>query len=182
LEVLRNQDLRPSNDPQHVFHQVLRMPEQVVEVDLGVTPEAAVSGAVLIQTEHRAFLTFNAMRPTNRPFPHGGFYKEDAGTAVVELIGCSLTKFGYPNDEAWRNIPRTKGLVYGIYEVCDSDWIQAVVTLNQFSFPKTSGWGGRHFLFLFHDSSFECIARDLRLELRSQPYSTTLAEITAHID
>jgi hypothetical protein len=121
------------------------------------------------------------MRPTNRPSPYGGFYKEDAGTAVIELIGCSLTKFGYPNDEAWCNIPRTKNLVYGIYEVHDSEWIQELVTLNRFSFPETTRWGGRHFLFLFHDSSFECIARDLKLELRSEPYSNTLAKVTAQI-
>jgi hypothetical protein len=157
------------------------MPERVVEIDLGVTPEAAISGAVLVQTEERAFLTFNAMRPTNRPTPHGGFYMEDAGTAVVELIGCSVTKFGYPNDEAWSHIPRTKGLTYGVFEVEDSDWVRDLVRLNQFAFPKTTTWRGRHFLFLFHDSSFECIARELKLELSSRPYARTFAEITGRV-
>src|SRR5215831_12589090 len=157
------------------------MPEHVVEVDLGVTPEAAISGAVLLQSERQAFLTFNAMRPTKRPTPHGGFYREGAGTAVVELILCSVTKFGYPNDEAWCGIPRTRGLAYGIYEVKNSKWVAEIVTLNQFSFPDTTHWNGRHFLFLFHDSSFECIARDLKLELRSEPYSQVLAELAGRI-
>jgi hypothetical protein len=157
------------------------MPEVIVELDLGVTPEAAISGATLIQSEHQTFLTFNAMRPTDRPTPRGGFYKEDAGTAVVEFDCCSITKFGYPNDEARSGIPRTRGLVYGIYEVQDSAWIKEIVALNQFSFPKTTGWSGRHFLFLFHDSSFECIARGLKLELKVQPYSLTIAEIAARI-
>jgi len=60
--------------------------ESLVELNLGVTPESAISGAVLLQTEEKAFLAFNAMRDTTRPAPHGGFYKEDAGTAVVELV------------------------------------------------------------------------------------------------
>jgi hypothetical protein len=58
----------------------------------------------------------------------------------VELIGCNLTKFGYPNDEAWCNIPRTKNLLY-----------------------------------------VECIARDLKLELKTEPYSKTIAAITSRI-
>jgi len=84
--------------------------ESLVEIDLGVTPEAAVSGAMLLQSEERAYLMFNAMRNTNRPFSHGeftGFYKEAAGTAVVELVGCAITKFGYPNDEGWSMRPLT---------------------------------------------------------------------------
>jgi hypothetical protein len=84
--------------------------ERVVELHFGITPEAAVSGAVLLQTEESTFLTFNAMQTTNRSSPGGGYYSEDAGTAVVEFTVCAATKFGYPNDEAWGHIPRTKGL------------------------------------------------------------------------
>jgi len=146
------------------------IPPELVEIELGVTPEAAVSGAVLLQTESKAFLTFNAMRKTTRPFPGGDFYRDDAGTAVVELVGCTITKFGYPNDEAWSGIPLTKGRVYGVFEALNSPWKQEIVRLNQFSFPKTKEWNGRHFIFLFHDSSFECIASELRLELSEEPY------------
>jgi len=72
--------------------------DKVVQIDIGITPEAAVSGAVVVQTEETAFLMFNAMRNTSRPFPRGGYYKEDAGIAVIELVRCAITKFGYPSE------------------------------------------------------------------------------------
>src|SRR5690606_21194515 len=71
--------------------------ERVVELDLGCTPEAAVSGAILVQTEQSVFLSFSAMRPTDRMSPRGSPYTEDAGVALVEFKTCAVTKFGYPN-------------------------------------------------------------------------------------
>ena len=144
--------------------------EAVVELDIGVIPEAAVSGAVLVQSEVSAYLLFNAMRDTAKPFPSGGFYKEDAGIAVVELVQCSITKFGYPNDEAWSHIPRTTGLSYGVFEVENSPWKVELLRLNRFAFPDTKESKSRHFLFLFHDSSFECIAQDLQVEVVRKPF------------
>src|SRR6185503_12768109 len=47
------------------------MADDIVELDLGVRPEAAVSGAICLQTEGVTFLTFNAMRPTDRMSPYG---------------------------------------------------------------------------------------------------------------
>jgi hypothetical protein len=155
--------------------------ERVVELQLGITPEAAISGAVLVQTEISTFLTFNAMRATNRPSPGGGYYSEVAGTAVVEFSVCTATKFGYPNDEAWDSIPRTKGLSYGIFEVENSEWKLELSRLNRYAFPKTREWGGRHFLFLFHDSSFECIAKDMKLEVTTEVYAEVFERITNRI-
>jgi hypothetical protein len=153
--------------------------ESIVELDIGVTPEAAVSGAVLLQTEERAFLMFNAMRDTLRPTPHGGSYKEDAGRAIVELVLCSVTKFGYPNDEAWSHIPRTRGLAYGVFEVLKSSWISELTQLNRHGFPNTpEPTDKRHFLFLFHDSSFECIARELRVEIRQDKFYEIFATVS----
>jgi hypothetical protein len=156
--------------------------ETITELDLGCWPEAAVSGAVLVQTERATFLTFNAMRPTDRMSPHGGPYMEDAGTALVEFEMCSITKFGYPNDEAWSGIPRTHGLSYGIFEVLRSKWIRELTTLNRYSFPNTpDDVHSRHFLFLFHDSSFECIADGIRLELVDGPHRNVLTRIMERV-
>ena len=38
--------------------------DQIVELDIGIRPGAALSGAVSIQTEESTFLGFNAMCPT----------------------------------------------------------------------------------------------------------------------
>jgi hypothetical protein len=152
--------------------------EQIIKLDLGVFPEAAVSGAVCLQTEAGTFLTFNAMRSTDRPSPYGGFYKEDAGTAVVEFRRCIVARFGYPNDEARDGIPKYAGASYGIYEVLGSSWIKEVVRLNRYHFPKTKDdYIKRHFLFTFHDDTFECLADDLVLEIVNEPYSTIFERI-----
>lgn len=151
----------------------------LVEVDIGVTPEAAVSGAILLQTEESAFLMFNAMRNTDRPCPHGGFYKEDAGTAVVELVACTITKFGYPNDEVWNSIPLTKEQFYGVFEVQNSPWKEEIIRLHQFRFPETKIWRGSHFVFLFHDSSFECIASELKIEVSVDSYRQVFDKFAA---
>jgi hypothetical protein len=151
------------------------MAEVVVPLDLGCRPEAAVSGAVLVQTEHSTFLTFNAVR-----LGDDGRY-HPVGTALVEFPGCTLTKFGHPNDEAWSVIPRTKGLVYGIFEVQGSEWKDEVARLNRFAFPSTGEWRGRHFLLLFHDSSFECLADDIRLEVIDAPYERVFAQIARRV-
>lgn len=152
--------------------------DQIVELDLGFTPEAAVSGAVCLQTEEKAILTFNAMRATDWPTPYGGFYKEGAGTAIVEFTRCLVTRFGYPNDEARWGIPFYEEASYGIYEVLNSSWIKEIVRLNRYSFPTTSdGYVAKHYLFAFHDSTFECLADGLTLKVVEQPYRATFEQI-----
>lgn len=108
-------------------------------------------------------------------------FRHPAGTALVEFPRCSITKFGYPNDEAWSGIPRTRGLSYGIYEVLNSEWKIELARLNRHSFPSTTEWGGRHFLFLFHDSSFECLAEDIKLEIIDRPYAEVFERIAKRV-
>lgn len=149
------------------------MADEIVELDLGVTPNAGVSGAVCLQTERATFLTFNALRRTDRTGPFGEVY-DDAGTAVFEFKRCLLSRFGYPNDEARFGIPRYKDVSYGIYEVRQSSWVKDVIRQNRFQFPDTSDdWiqRKRHFLFAFHDDTFECLADDFSMEVANEPYS-----------
>ena len=154
------------------------MADEAVDLDVGIHPEAAVSGAVCLQTESRTFLTFNAMRATDRMSPYGGPYLEYAGTAVVEFKRCLVSRFGYPNDEARSGIPQYKGVSYGIYEVRNSTWIKEVVRLNRYRFPETTdNYVQKHFLFAFHDDTFECLADDLTLEVVSEPYHVIFERI-----
>ena len=153
------------------------MPEQIVELDLGCRPEGGVSGGVLVSSEYSTFLTFNAVKPSE-----DGSRVESAGHAVVEFSRCRLTKFGYPNDEARWGIARYQEISYGIYEVTNSEWIPEIVRLNRYSFPDTpDDTTTRHFLFAFHDSTFECLATDMRLELTTEPYEQIFARISARL-
>jgi hypothetical protein len=145
--------------------------ERIVPLDLGLTPWADVSGALLLQSEYSAFLLFNARKVD------GG----EEGRAVIAFENCTATRFGYPNDEAWYGIPRTRDLSYGCYEVLDSGWARELTLLNRHSFPDTPDFRDRHFLFLFHDSSFECLAEGLQATLSVEPTAELLARLCARI-
>lgn len=151
--------------------------DHAVPIDVGCIPEAAVSGPVLLQTDDAAFLTFNAMRAG----PDG--MREDAGTAVVELERCCVTRFGYPNDEALPGHPLyARGLsAYGIYEIRNSRWIRVLTERNSVSFPSSSFARQTHFFIAFHDSSFECIADSLKVTLTTKPYAEVFASITQRV-
>jgi hypothetical protein len=133
--------------------------EKIVPLDTDISPEAAISGAVVLANEYDTMLSFNAMRLNS----DGLYY--NAGCAIVRFELCRISKFGYPNDEAWVGIPKTKGLTYGCYEVLNSAWNEELCELNKHSFPASVPSRARHFLFLFHESSFECLADGYSVEV-----------------
>ena len=147
--------------------------EHAIPYDIGFVPEAAASEPVLLQTDYTAFLTFSAMRI--RPNQQ----REKAGYGVVRIDLCSLTKFGYPNDEALEGHPLyERGLsAYGVFEVKNSLWIKAITAQNRVAFPNTPDSKQRHFIFTFHDSTFECIARGIDTSVSEKTYQEVFEEI-----
>ncbi len=150
--------------------------DKVVELDLGCIPEAAISGAVLVQTEQSTFLTFNAFRKAGRQ-------RERVGTALVEFRFCTCTLFGYPNDEALKGHPLYQAGLrsYGIFEVLNPSWARRLEQQNRVAFPKTGTWSSRHFIITFHDSTFECLADDIALEIIDEPYARIFERITQRV-
>ena len=150
--------------------------QTVVQLDIGFEPEAGVSGPFLFQSDDETYLTFNAVKMA-------GDRRETAGTAVIEIQGCSITKFGYPNDEALPGHPLYKlGLgAYGVFEVKQSLWIKEMTQQNRVSCPKTTKSRQRPFIFTFHDSTFECVADDIRATLKTEPYKEIFKEITEQV-
>lgn len=151
--------------------------EYVVPLALGFRPEAAVSGAFVLQDEHRTFLTFNAMGNG----PDGRAVRR--GTAVVEFQGALSTKFGLPNDEALRGHPlHGRGLdFYSIGEVLNFRWAREAERQNRVAFPNARPWGVRHFVLTFHDSTFECLASGLAFELTTRTHSEVVADLYAKL-
>jgi len=88
--------------------------------------------------------------------------------ALVEFTRPIAHMFGPPNDETFFSHPlANRGLSpYGVFEVLDSSWIRQLATMNK----ARQGWspydGMRHFIFSFHDSTFECIAKSLAANFR----------------
>jgi hypothetical protein len=166
--------------------------ERVVELKVGCHPEAAISGAMLLQDESAAFLLFNAM---SDELNADGCY-EDLGTAVMEFKGCCRTLFGGPNDEALPEHPLWhKGLAdrgYDICEVLNSSWAKEVMGRARRSAERIWGsrfekayqnvdWSTRHFIVTFHDSTFECLADDFVLTVHKAPFAELLGRISQRL-
>ena len=94
----------------------------------------------------------------------------DMAIAIVEFQLPTTHTLGPPNDEAFSGHPlATRGLrPYAAFEIADSSWIRQLEIVNsvhpyhdrdRFMSDK------RHFIFAFHDSVFECVARSYKIEL-----------------
>lgn len=87
--------------------------------------------------------------------------------AIVKFILPHAHYFGSPNDETIRGHPLAeRGLrPYGVFEIRNSSWTRALEQMNRVHprhnasrFPTL-----RHFVFTFHDNTFECVANDAQL-------------------
>lgn len=147
---------------------------RLTELELGCFPDAAVSGAVTLQSEYSTFLTFNARSADY----------VSIGIAVVEISRCVATQFGYPNDEALSGHPLYPfGLKpYRAYEVFNSPWLRTLALQNKTSFPDADfAKARRHFIFSFHDSTLECIGKDLKVAVAKEPYAEVLMGLVKRI-
>jgi hypothetical protein len=88
--------------------------------------------------------------------------------ALVEFQRCYAHRFGGPNDEVLAGHPlHGRGLQgYGAHRVVHSPWIaQEKKTNSVHSGFREDAWDGwTHYLLLFHDNLFECIARGHQME------------------
>lgn len=125
------------------------MAERVKELEVQYfDPEPNNAEPVVVQSERVCFLVY---------------WDRDMIRRALEFTDCSSSKFGYPNDEGrWGHRLHSKGLgSYGVYEVIDSEWLADLRNSNAKAFPDFIAFEGqRHFIFSFHDSTFECIASD----------------------
>jgi len=96
-------------------------------------------------------------------FVHGG-----EEFAIVEFPCLDTCMLGGANEEALNGHPLfARGLrSYGAFEVRNSSWIRRLERMNaahpQHDRAEFLSWR-RHFILTFHDSMFECIARDVRM-------------------
>ena len=132
-----------------------------VDAPFDIKPEAGVPFPVLFQTEDETVLIYRGCG------------------VVVAYIDCTITRFGYPNDEALGGHPLyAKGLQpYGVFEVHGSSWPAELEAQNRRVFPDSHSFDYRHLVFTFHDSTFECLASTIRFESFIQP----LAEVVGRV-
>ncbi|MEQ8190547.1 MAG: hypothetical protein ABRQ39_21455 [Candidatus Eremiobacterota bacterium] len=100
--------------------------------------------------------------------------------AIVEFIHCYAYKFGGANDEVIHGHPlRGKGLEpYGAHIIHNSRWIKEEVKINSVHrYYKTETWEKiNHYLLLFHDEIFECLAEGFKIEIVRDTFEHVLKE------
>ena len=97
--------------------------------------------------------------------------------ALVEFKSCTIAKLGAPNDEVFYGHPLSgKGLeAYAPLAVNNSNWLEEVKTINKVhSGYREEHWSKKnHYLFGFHDTTFECIANSFEVSV----YNTNMASL-----
>jgi hypothetical protein len=126
----------------------------------------------VISSGWRIFLLYMAHEPD--PDWDGSYVREmrtmdTHRIALVEFRHCSVYQFGEPNDEVigghrlWG-----KGLApYSAHVIANSRWLVEMENINKVhpSYHPDKWKALKHYLLLFHDESFECLANSYTIEV-----------------
>jgi hypothetical protein len=101
--------------------------------------------------------------------------------ALVEFDFCVSAKLGAPNDEVFGGHPLYgKGLKpYSAQRVVNSRWLKEIEKINSVHrMYRPESWRDtQHFIFWFHDSTFECIADTFKVEIYHESMKTLLGRM-----
>lgn len=97
---------------------------------------------------------------------------------MVEFTRYSTYMFGTPNDEAFHGHPlAARGLrPYGAFQIDNSSWIRQLEKMNSVhhSHRPERFERLRHYVFSFHDSTFECAAESFSITSHEGSLETML--------
>ena len=137
-------------------------------VELEGVPQSSVGAPlpIVLSDEHKVLLAYIV---EDTPPDWDGSYVRvvDPSTsgeplALVEFISYWSFMFGGPNDEAFAGHPlASRGLhPYGAFQIENSSWVRVLEKMNSVHPSHIPERFGRlkHFVFAFHDSTFECVA------------------------
>ena len=101
--------------------------------------------------------------------------------ALVEFRSCYATKLGAPNDEVFHGHPlEGRGLeAYTAQKVVNSRWLSEIEAINKVHHRyDPSRWGRlNHYVFWFHDTTFECLAESYTVEEHRESVEAMLARM-----
>lgn len=105
--------------------------------------------------------------------------------APAALFSFSYTRvhtFGLPNDEVLDEHPlSSRGLhAHGAFEVKNSSWVQRIEKANRgYRDHEPERFEVlRHFIFTFHDNTFECLAEDYTVLLHKESITNIMRSVT----
>ena len=140
--------------------------DRVVELE-GV-PQSSVGAPlpVVLSDEHKVLLAY-IIQETPPGWDGTTIRVVDPSTAgeplaLIEFTSYWSFMFGPPNDEAFHGHPlASRGLhPYGAFQVENSSWVRQLERMNAVHpYHKPERFERlKHFVFAFHDSTFECVA------------------------
>lgn len=139
--------------------------DQIVELDGMPQSSVGAPHPVVLSDEGKVVLAFylqNTPEDWDRTTVRIVGKDSNEPVAIVHFTWCHAHMFGPPNDEAFSGHPLAeRGLApYGAYEVINSSWIrqlERMYSVHEHHKPERF-WERHHFIFAFHDSTFECVA------------------------
>ena len=162
-----------------------------------VVPLAGVPGAdpgatspLVLADELTVALSYNLSVLATKTAVDQGLLRqhEQAGSprvtafAVVAFQHVHMHLFGPPNDEAIRAHPLfARGLTANdAFEVLESSWIREMERRNRVheSHDAARFDGLRHFIFSFHDSTFECVCREFKVQMHWHAATPVISALT----
>lgn len=140
----------------------------------------------LLRNDYRTFLTFYVH--TADPKWDGTYVNvvdpkspNEVPLCLVTFKHCISAKLGHPNDEAQRGHPlKGRGLKgYSAQIVKNSPWLKEVAKTNSAHPSNRPEWWDsfNHYIFWFHDSTFECLAESYEVEVSSESMSSLLDRV-----
>jgi hypothetical protein len=100
--------------------------------------------------------------------------------AIVTFERAYAHMFGPPNDEAFSGHPLAAcGLKpYSVFEIQESSWLRGLVQMNSVHpYHKAEHFSAfKHWVFSFHDSTFECLASGYNIVLARGTPSSVLED------
>ena len=140
--------------------------DEVIEIENVPQPSIGAPLPIVLSDEHKILLAY-IVEDTPSDWNGSSVRVVDPSTsgeplALVEFSSYSSFMFGAPNDEAFAGHPlASRGLQpYGAFQIENSSWVGQLERMNSVHpYHKPERFARlKHFIFTFHDSTFECVA------------------------
>jgi hypothetical protein len=164
--------------------------EYAEELDFPVKWDTGAPLPHLLVNDHTALLAFLISEPDpNWDGTYATMKSPSEGRAeplgLVEFEHCLSAKLGTPNDEVFNGHPLNgKGLkAYSAQRVVNSRWIKELQAINSVHCGyRADSWNDlNHYIFWFHDTTFECVARSFSVETFRESFRDMLFRIASRL-
>jgi hypothetical protein len=147
----------------------------VVELEEVPQPSVGAPIPIVLAGEHDVLLTYyldTSSEWDGETIRSVGPNTEGEPVLIVKFAACTAHMFGAPNDEAFTGHPLAdRGLrPYAIFEVKNLSWIRKLERMNSvhpYHDKKLFLEKRRHFVFAFHDTTFECVAHGFTFNVKT---------------